>query len=501
MQSRFGAQAKRWYNHAMVKNEAREPLTIHLEGGITPGDKSRSDYALLPFSVPPGASRLCVRYAYTDPMSAAQTEEQGNVVDIGIFDPRGSAFLRGKGFRGWSGSARRSFCIGPTEATPGYLPGPILPGRWDILLGLYRIAPQGCRYDVTITVEFESPASPAVPLPPVEIAPTSEERWYRGDLHTHTFHSDATGSLADLVSAARARGLEYVAVTDHNTISHIPHLAQYDAPGFLLIPGEEVTTYYGHANVWGLESWQEFRCRSAEDMLRVREAVREAGGLFSINHPKRGGPPWEYDLFDQADCLEVWQSPWFLGNHESLALWDRLLHQGLRLVAVGGSDRHQPPFDGHFGVHEVGHPTTWVYATRLSADAILAGIQAGHVMISADVQGPRLYLEADGDGDGRYEAMMGDELHVPTGSTIRWRCRVESGAEQLLHIVSSDRDWTQPVDGVASTYTWETKAVHDSFCRAELIIPDETESDLSILLRAALSNPIYVSVASDDGQS
>jgi histidinol phosphatase-like PHP family hydrolase len=38
----------------------------------------------------------------------------------------------------------------------------------------------------------------------------------RGDLQTHTLGSDGTASIEDMVAAARARGLEYLAITDHS---------------------------------------------------------------------------------------------------------------------------------------------------------------------------------------------------------------------------------------------------------------------------------------------
>jgi len=449
--------------------------------------------------VPPCVGRLHVHYEYTDAISAAQTEAQGNVIDIGLFDPRGSERFHGKGFRGWSGSARASFFLSPTETTPGYLPGPIQPGVWEIMLGLYRIVPQGCEYQVTITLDnghhegHEVGAScQLAPAMPRDLCGDPSWRWYPGDLHTHTEHSDARGTLADLAAAARARGLAYLAVTDHNTISHIPQLSRYSAPDLLLIPGEEITTYHGHANVWGLDSWQEFRCRSDEDVARVCAAVHAAGGLFSINHPKPTGCPWEYGLFAPADCLEVWQEAWFVGNHHSLALWDRLLRQGQRLVAVGGSDRHQPPFSGTFGDREVGTPTTWVYAASLSTEAILAGIKAGHVMISAGVQGPKLFLEADADGDGRYEVMTGDEIRVSRGSVVAWRCRIEGGAGHVLRLVSADAAWTAPVSEDDFAHAWQEEISRDMYYRAELIIPDEEETDAAILQQSVLSNPIFV---------
>jgi DNA polymerase (family 10) len=38
----------------------------------------------------------------------------------------------------------------------------------------------------------------------------------RGDLHMHTTATDGQGTLDDMIAAARARGLEYIAITDHS---------------------------------------------------------------------------------------------------------------------------------------------------------------------------------------------------------------------------------------------------------------------------------------------
>ncbi|MEN6369374.1 MAG: DNA polymerase/3'-5' exonuclease PolX [Thermotogota bacterium] len=43
----------------------------------------------------------------------------------------------------------------------------------------------------------------------------------RGDLHVHTDASDGLASIADMVAAARARGLKYIAITDHTRFAEI----------------------------------------------------------------------------------------------------------------------------------------------------------------------------------------------------------------------------------------------------------------------------------------
>ncbi|MBM4465173.1 MAG: phosphoesterase [Chloroflexi bacterium] len=475
-------------------------LSRTLTGFVTPADKATNDYLLLPFEVPPGVGRLTVRYTYTHRVSAALPGGSGNVVDIGVFDPRGAAVLQGHGFRGWSGSDRSQFTIGLADATPGYLPGPIYPGTWHIILGLYHILPQGCHYHVGITLSEEQGGRGAEEQGSKGAGEQGRggavccgPRWYRGDLQSHTYHSDGTGSVADLAAAARAQRLDFVAVTDHNTVSHWAHLAAAGGDDLLLIPGQEITTYYGHANAWGARGWQEFRCRDDATMARIIDAVHASGGLFSVNHPKDNGPAWEYSPDLPFDCVEVWQGLWAANNWQSVDFWDSLLRQGRRVVAVGGSDKHVAPFTGQLSFYDLGMPTTWVYAEELSTAGILAGIRAGHVFISAEPQGPELYLAAD----GVYEGTMGDEVVIANGRPVMLRAQVVGGRGLVLRIVSGEGVKSVAVEGDDFTHRWQARPQDDTFYRLELVEPSggRVERDAAATVRRALTNPIYVTIA------
>ena len=84
--------------------------------------------------------------------------------------------------------------------------------------------------------------------------------WLAGDLHAHTFHSDGVMSVAELAAHAVERGLDFVAVTDHNTVSHHALLGPASSRyGVTLLPGQEVTTELGHAGVLGDTGWIDFR--------------------------------------------------------------------------------------------------------------------------------------------------------------------------------------------------------------------------------------------------
>ena len=313
--------------------------------------------------------------------------------------------------------------------------------------------------------------------------PARGMRWYRGDLQSHTEHSDAKGSLATLAATARTRGLDFLAVTDHNTVSHIRAFDEVPG-GPLLIPAMEVTTYYGHMNAWGVREWVDFRARDLAGLRPIVAAIHAQGGLASVNHPKTGGPPWEYGDALEFDCIEVWQAPWPFYNTESFAWWESLLVQGRRVVAVGGSDYHQPEQPMQGNPHLPGHPTTWVYADELSVAGILNGIRRGHVFISADVGGPLLCFNGTAGGQ-TYQG--GDR--VEGGRALQaLTVRVQHGAGMFARLIAGgDVVAEQPVDADDWTHTWDAPGAA-AYYRAEVVIrPSAAE-----WVMAACSNPIYV---------
>ena len=74
----------------------------------------------------------------------------------------------------------------------------------------------------------------------------------RGDLHMHTTLSDGHASAEEMAAAARERGYEYIAITDHSAthgfgndvqpdelLRHAEHVRSLDVPGLLVLAGTE----------------------------------------------------------------------------------------------------------------------------------------------------------------------------------------------------------------------------------------------------------------------
>jgi PHP domain len=355
-------------------------VTTRHSGLWTLEDRFASGWQYLPVEIPAGAYGLRAELEY---------ERSGAVLDLGCI---GAA-----GFRGWSGGARRSFVITPDAATPGYLPGDLEPGTWQIVIGLHRVPPGGAQYLLTAEVASRrgelAPEQPPDPLPPLAGRPPRRDlpagpgrRWLAGDLHTHTVHSDGVMTVPELARFAAGQGLDFIAVTDHNTVSQHAELpAAAAAHGIILVPGQEITTSAGHANALGDLGWVDFR-EPADSWL---DATERAGGLLSVNHPIGGDVSWTIPMTRRPPLAEVWHWSW-LDPHWTtpLAWW---LAWDPTAIPVGGSDWHRPGDDA-----PPGSPTTWVECAGAEPGAVLDGLRHGRTAISASRDGPVL-LRVDGE--------------------------------------------------------------------------------------------------------
>jgi hypothetical protein len=348
-------------------------------GRWTLEDRFASPWHYLPVEVGPGTAGLRVELEYE--------RADGAVLDLGCLGP--------DGFRGWSGGARESFVIGQDAATPGYLPGELEAGTWQVMIGVHRVPPGGVRYQVTASTASASASALTVPAaPPVPgerparrgLPASAGRRWLAGDLHTHTVHSDGVLTVAELAVLATERGLDFIAVTDHNTVSHHAELAAVGRRyGITLVPGQEVTTDGGHAGAFGDVGWIDFR-RAPDEWLDATEA---GGGLLSVNHPFAGPVSWTHPMRRRPPLVEVWHWSWLdLRWTTPLAWW---LAWDATAIPVGGSDWHRAGSDA-----PPGRPTTWVQCAGDEPADIIDGLRAGLVAISAERDGPVL-LRHDGD--------------------------------------------------------------------------------------------------------
>jgi hypothetical protein len=386
----------------------------------------RQTYIELPFQVPEGVTRITIDSSYTE-------RDKHTTIDLGLFD--------NERFRGWSGGNKSSFTLSETDATPSYLPGPIRPGRWKLILGVPNIR-EGVRSEYTANIYFasatDSPVISTFSPAPLRSAP----EWYRGDLHMHDAHSDGSClsqsgrkvpcPLYKTVETAAQRGLDFIAISDHNTISHFDAMRELQPyfDNLLLIPAREITTFQGHANVYGPTAFIDFRLSSSyvPDINQLLKRVQDLHGIFSINHP--GLPSGELCMgcgwtapntdFSRVTAIEVINGDLREGPGSGITFWEKELNKGFRITGLGGSDNHDADLPTN-ARSAVGRPTTVIHAQALSEHAILDAIRAGHVFIDAEGTKDRI-LEFEAKTE-LGTVSMGDSINVPPGHQVHFTIR------------------------------------------------------------------------------
>lgn len=481
---------------------------VSFRGRLTPAD-SRT-VLVLPVEIPPGVRQMRIDLAYApravDDRAAAldlvrtvlgRLPSQAwpeevlarfwplrNLLNLTVFDPRGR--FRGRWDRNRP-AQRSTAVVAEARSDAGMIDGALLPGPWRLCLEVHQILTP---VDYALTVEWGA----ELPGPDAGegLGPARGERaagvaagapgrgeWLAGELHVHSEHSDGAQPVGEIVEALRGAGLEFFALTDHNTTSGLRDLPA----GALAVPGLELTTFYGHATCLGVTSFVPWydgpRIRAFAEMA---SEVHEAGGLVAVVHPFAPPNPlcagcrWEYPAFSwhDADLLEIWngdRDEHAPINEPALRLWDELLTAGRRIVAVAGAD-----------LHDVAHlrtkrfARTLVQAATRSVDGILQGLQSGRVVITA---GPLVALAVSA-GERRWE--IGDTAVVRRGARLMIHGRImEASAQAETFVVLPGRRIPVP-----STVDRPVEVDRPGWIRCEVTV------DGTI---AAVTNPIYVDIA------
>lgn len=184
-----------------------------------------------------------------------------------------------------------------------------------------------------------------------------------GALHMHTTHSDGSGAVGDLVLAARAAGLEWIWITDHDTLAGRDEAGRHD--GVTTVVGYEITPPRNHYLVGGLS---DLLSRELEPAAFVAEVAAQ-GGVGFIAHPDERATnevtvPYRWDDWSirgftgielwnfMSDWVEHYRPATRMASYffpdlalsgptaNTLAWWDELQREGHHATGVFGVDAH-----------------------------------------------------------------------------------------------------------------------------------------------------------------
>jgi predicted metal-dependent phosphoesterase TrpH len=224
----------------------------------------------------------------------------------------------------------------------------------------------------------------------------------RADLHVHTWASAQSGSMRflrsrdcysspfDVYDTARARGMDVVTITDHDSIDGCLEFLDRHPDAADFIVGEEVECFYPlsakqqrahgplriHVGVLGLNERQHRELQPfRRDVFELVQYLRSQDLFFAINHLffffRRQVPLDEYvgRMLALFSALEARNGAMLEAQNSLISrLCDEAARdRGVPYVFTGGSDAHT--------LRAVG--TTWTSVECSTRDEFLAGLRAG----------------------------------------------------------------------------------------------------------------------------
>jgi hypothetical protein len=188
-----------------------------------------------------------------------------------------------------------------------------------------------------------------------------------GAIHMHSVFSDGSGEAEEIARFAREVGLDYILLTDHNTLRALTEGLEGWYDDTLLLVGCEINDKLNenHYLAFGINETFSTRLAAKEYVKRVKDA----GGIGFLAHPheKRKHmvehPPYPWTAWDIEDFtgIEVWNhmSEWMENlteqnkyqsfihplksivgpPKETLLIWDKL-NLTRKVVGIGGVDAH-----------------------------------------------------------------------------------------------------------------------------------------------------------------
>lgn len=259
-----------------------------------------------------------------------------------------------------------------------------------------------------------------------------QHRWYKGDFHVHTDLTDGEMNDELAMSVCEKQNLDFLYATEHNII-----IPSYQKGNTLIIPSMELTTPYGHYNIFGMKEYINFtnyfdHYMNEQKLDELLLLLKEKGYIVSVNHPFM--KPWSNKMnisLGNLQTMEIMCDPTYKNSKKStrkaLKAFDQLWLKGYKIWGIGGSDSHLLPTKTYPGSKDpsiYGDPGTYVFCNGLSIENLQDSIRKGRIYFSRFRE-----LEINIWNEG-YTISVGDEAK----GTIDYRIHADKPCQWRLII-------------------------------------------------------------------
>ena len=298
-----------------------------------------------------------------------------------------------------------------------------------------------------------------------------------GVIHIHTVYSDGGGTFEDVARVANQQKLNYLIVTDHNTLRPLREGKQGWYGMTLVCVGTELSTRGGHLLVLNVRE----EITRHQPTQAVIDEVNRQGGLSFIAHPyfkRRRWTDWTvhgvtgiegynvaHDSLDENRLrIALWSvavpaDPLFLSMldrpYDPMAKWDELLKAHGKVVGIGASDAHEIRILGlKVAPYEIMFKLIRTHllipaGASLSEPTLYEALRLGHAYFSIDLVADATAFTFMADDTRRVLGIMGDEVtmtpHLQLTAVLPAAGELSLFKDGATVATSSGRVWQIPV--------------------------------------------------------
>ena len=236
---------------------------------------------------------------------------------------------------------------------------------------------------------------------------------YIGVSHIHTTASDGSGSFEEVVKSAKKAGLDFITITDHDTLKLKNREGYYG--NTLVLVGEEISPDKSHYLALNIKKEIDFnKFKNPQEYI---DEVNRQGGIGFVTHPfhkKKNLPfipphPWEdFYLYNGFQGIEIWSLmfdwiekvnffnlPFHIlfpmkvlhgPSKKILNIWDKL-SQKRKIAGISGIDAHGskilpfPIFSYTFAFKTL---RTHIWCKTLNEEEVYKSLREGHSFMALD---------------------------------------------------------------------------------------------------------------------
>ncbi len=195
------------------------------------------------------------------------------------------------------------------------------------------------------------------------------------DLHVHAFPGDGALPAWQLRNEARHRGIDVIAITNHNQsiAARLPSGGE-DGELPLVIPGQEITSPWFHMVAVGVRQVVDWRLPAG----RAVEAVHSQGGIAIAAHPVRESWRATDDgalrAIDGTEAVHARAESHSRGRHQLREFYRMTREHNPTVAPIGSSDFHW--------MAPLGRCLTYIVVDEVSEQGVLRAIRAGRTVAS-----------------------------------------------------------------------------------------------------------------------